>query len=470
MDFNNPAVLLAAAGLAKDVQPFKVEDGFIAVKFGFGPKDPFEPIRTEEDARKLNAKTLHRLIQDPTTREILNRAMLFKDAKALAAAEKAEVDALAAQQAEDAAAALAAQQASVDQTTAALQAEEEAKQALLRAATEQPSAPVVSTWQTEDDSLRGMGVTAVRDSQGVITRLVTDYQVTDENGNVVGRPTHLEARNWPELLVKQREAHIQATRAFQRLKAQKLTFKNQQPQQSKAPTEKEMLDYVLKSPDPATAVAEVKKATEVTSEMAVKKAQEEADAARVTYLFLTKHMHDFNNCEANTKLLGEYFQENNLVWTLDNVELAFEFLRDTNQLAPMPARVVPSVENTAPVPAAASAATAASAAATAAPAAAVPAATATPAASATPATPVQPENRTPVRVEPRPGVNSGIVPGSSNANRIVDVLTQTAPGQLTRRDVATWDSKTLRQRMRDPIWKPQLEAIGIKVLDNLRHA
>jgi len=462
MDFN-PAIVKGIQNLVQDPRPFKVVDGVIKVRFGLDQSDPFVPIRTKEDALKLNTQTLRRLVQDPETREILNKAMLVENAEALVAAEKAQADAEAARIAEDQAAALAAQQASVDQATAALQAEEEAKQALLRAATEQPAAPVVSTWQAEDDALRGMGVTAVRDPQGIITRLVTDYQVTDENGSAVGRPTHLEARNWPELLVKQREAHIQATRAFQRLKAQKLSFKTQ-PQQSKVPTDKEMLESILKSSDPTMAIAEVKKATEITPEKAANRAIEDAEAAKVTYLFLTKHMNDFNNCEANTKLLGEYFQENNLVWTLDNLELAFEFLRDTNQLAPVPARVVPSVENTAPAPAAASAATAAPAAATAAPAAAVPAASAPPAASATPATPAQPENKTPVRVEPRPGVNSGIVPGSSNANRIVDVLTQTATGQLTKRDVAQWDAKTLRERMKDPAWQSKLEAAGIKVI------
>ena len=463
MDFN-PAIVKGIQNLVQDARSFKVEDGVIKVRFGIDSGDPFEPIRTEEDARKLNAKTLHRLIQDPVTREILNKAMLFKDANALAAAEKAEADA---RKADEEAAALAAQQASVEQQTAALQAEEEAKQALLKAATEQQQpvvTPVVPTWQAEDESNKASGVTTVRDPQGAIIRLVTDYQVTDENGNAVGRPTHLEARNWPELLLKQREAHIQATRAFQRLKAQKISFK-QQPQ-VKTPSKEELLQSILTSPDPAAAVAQVKKAIEVTPEMAANKAIEDAEASKVTFLFLTKHLNDFNNCEANTKLLGEYFQENNLVWTLDNLEVAFEFLRDTNQLAPMPARAVPSVENTAPAPAAASAATAAPAAASA----AVPAATAPPAASATPATPVQSENKPPVRVEPRPGVNSGIVPSPSNANRIVDVLTQTASGQLTKREIAKWDAKTLRERMRDPEWRPKLEAAGIKVVDRFRQA
>jgi hypothetical protein len=303
-----------------------------------------------------------------------------------------------------------------------------------------------------------LGVTTVRDAQGNITRLVTDYQVTDENGNAVGRPTHLEARSWPELWTKQREAHVQATRAFSRLKAQKVTFRQQA--QPKAPSKEEMLEQILKSDDPAQAVAAVKKAAEVTPEQKAAQATSEANAALVTYQFLARHINDFNNCEANTKLLGEYFAENNLEWTLDNLEVAFKVLED--QLAPVPARAVPSVDNTAPGTTAASAATAASKAA------AVPAAPATPAATAQPVTPTPSENTEPVRVEPRPGVNGGIQPGAFSASRIVDV--QTTPGQLTRRDVSKWDAKTLMARMRDPIWKPQLEAIGIKVIDKFRQS
>jgi hypothetical protein len=456
IDINSAAVKAIIAPMVQDPRPFKVQDGLISVKFGPDYKDPFEPIRTKEDVQRLNARTLKRLVQDPTTREILNQAMQFEDAKALTDFEKAQVDAETARQVEEAAAVQAAQQASAESENA-----EEVAKALLQAAAVEPVVSVAPSWSAEDEQNRSMGITTVRDSQGNITKFVTDYQVTDESGNSVGRPTHLEARNLSELLVKQREAHIQATRAFQRLKAQKLSFKTQQPQ-PKAPSDKEMLDSILKSPDPAAAVAEAKKVTEITPEMRVRKAEEDAESARVTYLFLTKHIHDFNNCEANTKLLGEYFQENNLVWTQDNLELAFEFLRDTNQLAPVPARVVPSVENTAPAPAAASAATAAPAAVT-----AVPAVPASPAVAATPATPARTENA-PVRVESRPGVNSGIVPGSSNANRIVDVQTQNATGELTKREISKWDAKTLRDRMRDPAWRPKLEAIGIKVVDRFR--
>src|SRR5665213_576016 len=76
----------------------------------------------------------------------------------------------------------------------------------------------------EDQALIEAGITVYRDAVGNIVKLVQDYQATDEHGNAIGRSTHLEARSWIELVRKQKEAHVQATRAFHRLKDQKTTF------------------------------------------------------------------------------------------------------------------------------------------------------------------------------------------------------------------------------------------------------
>lgn len=436
------AALIALARLAKEPLEVKLED-----------------IRTEADVRKLDAKTLARLVQNPETRDHLNRAMQFRDAEALAEYEKTQADAAAAEQ--------AAVEAQQNQAAADEAARLSAEQAATAVAT-----PVVPTWQAEDESYKAMNVTVVRDALGNITRLVTDYQVTDEQGNPVGRPTHLEARNWPELYMKQREAHIQASRAFGRLKKAQLTRKEVvEPQPIRQLTDAEVADLVkdLKSDDPTKSVAAARKLA--LADPAVVKAQQDAyeakiksEAALVTYQFLQKHIHDFNNCAANQKLLGEYFEENNLKWTLDNLEIAFAALED--QLAPVaqvPARAVPSVENAAPVTTAASAAPAAPAAA----AAAAPAVPAPQAAPAQPATPPQPENKPPVRVEPRPGVNSGILPGTLTG-KIVDVPSTATSGQLTARDIYKWDPKILKARMRDPQWIPIIEAAGIRIINKFR--
>ncbi len=433
MAIDETAAILALAKLAKE-----------------GSVVELSSIRTKKDVQKLDEKTLHRFIADPESRAHLNRAMLIPDDAALAELEKKakdEADAKAAEEQQ------VEQQLKVSEETARLQAEAEQRKAAEKV---NETVSQVPAWQEEDEANKALGVTTVRDAQGAIVKLVTDYQVTDENGNPVGRPTHLEARNWPELWMKQREAHVQASRAFGRLKSQKVTFK--QSQQPKPPSKEELLASIMNSEDPAKAVADAKKATEVTPEQKAARAEADARAALVTYQFLAKHVHDFNNCQANTQLLGEYFQENNLEWTLDNLEVAFKVLED--QLV-APARAVSSPDNGAPVSTATPAATAVKPAAPA----AVPAASAPPAASAQPATQATTEN-VPVRVEPRPGVNSGVQPGSLTAQRIVDVAS--VPGQLTRREVSKWDAKTLMTRMRDPLWRPQLEAIGIKVIDKLR--
>jgi hypothetical protein len=440
MDMSNSAVVTALATLAREEAPTKLED-----------------IRTAEDIKKLSAKTLHRLMADPATLEHLNKAALIPDARALADLERVEAERLEAER-------LAAQQQKVEEETARLQAEEERKKAEKKAAEEQAvvSTPIVPAWQAEDDAYKGLGIVINRDASGNILRIVQDYQVRDENsGEPIGRPTHLEARNWVEFLSKKDKCHVEATRAFNRLKLQKMTYKQQQ--QPKPATPEEQLKAILSSENPAEAVAAAKKATEVTPDQRAAKAEADAKAALVTYQFLAKHIHDFNNCDANVKLLGEYFQENEgLDYTLENLEIAVKVLED--QLVPPAREVVPPVPNTAPVQPAASAAPAATAAV---PVAAAPAASAPPAVAATPATQTQNEN-VPVRVEPRPGVNSGIQPGSTSAGRVIDVANETT-GKLTRREVLNnWDVKTLKARMRDPVWRPQLEALGFKVIDQFR--
>ena len=55
-------------------------------------------------------------------------------------------------------------------------------------------------------------------------KIVREYQVRDEDGNPIGRPTHLEAWSAEEMIDKMQTAHENATRAFHRLKKQKLQF------------------------------------------------------------------------------------------------------------------------------------------------------------------------------------------------------------------------------------------------------
>ena len=116
----------------------------------------------------------------------------------------------------------------------ALSVEEQAAEQQRQAAADAEAQRQAAQETAENEQLRAAGITVQRDQSGNITKLIQDYQVADENGAPIGRPTHLEARSWPELVAKQREAHTQAARWGHRLKSQKITFKDQRADSSRA--------------------------------------------------------------------------------------------------------------------------------------------------------------------------------------------------------------------------------------------
>lgn len=322
------------------------------------------------------------------------------------------------------------------------------------AAAEQPPEPVAPPEPVPDDSAALLAeAQRLADAQRaaeaaavpvVPKKIVVDYQVTDEEGNPIGRPTHLEAATWEEMHVKQKEAHIQATRAFHRLKKQKVSFK--EPQAPAPPVElsdAEMLSAIrdIKSEDPKTALAAVRKINQV--EAARVKAEADAEVAktnelarqeRVSFTFLKNHLHDFNNCEANVNLIKGYFEEQQLAWTVDNLEIAFHALE--SELAPVVKPVTPAAAVVNPPPAV------------------VPPTTV--AAQPVVAPVVTPPAPTPVVVnppaaDPRPGVNGGLVPGQNSAPRPAPKTSG-----LTDEEVRSWDGPTMRLKMKNPILRAQI--------------
>lgn len=291
----------------------------------------------------------------------------------------------------------------------------------------------------ENESLRLAGISIHRDQQGNIVKIVQDYQATDEQGNSIGRPTHLEARNWPELSTKQKEAHVQATRAFHRLKVQKVSFKETPAQSPSQMSDAELLLAMkdLKSDDPQKQLEAIRKVQNAESD---KKASEAAELHRqedVSRRFLARHKNDFNNCKANIELVKEYFIENpELVWDDDNLEICLHALE--SKLAPVVesvAAIVPA--NPVIIPPAVTAPVT--------PLAVQPVVIA-PAPTATPANPVV--------TAPRPGVNGSLEPGQGSGLRPV----ATAPKGLTVDEVRSWDGPTMRAKMRNPVLRPQIIA------------
>lgn len=273
-------------------------------------------------------------------------------------------------------------------------------------------------------------------------KIVVEYQVRDEKGNPIGRVTHLEANSNEELIEKMKEAHTQATRAFHRLKQQKVqSFRdvNTQPETPAQPAQLSDGEIIaalkdLKSEDPQVQLAAHRRLNAAD----VAKAKAEADARAneavelsrqkaVSFEFLSNHRHDFNNCQANVDLIKEYFTENDLPWTVDNLELAFLALED--RLAPVAAPAVESRPAN-PAPAIQQAATPTAA----------PVVQSVP---TVPVTPVPPANPAPAL--PRPGVNGGLVPGQQSAPRPV-----TKPQGLTIEEILSWDGPTMRAKMRSP--------------------
>ena len=279
-------------------------------------------------------------------------------------------------------------------------------------------------------------------------KIVVEYQATDENGQPIGRPTHLEAYSWEEMSQKQQEAHVQATRAFHRLKNQKTTFNKKLETPILIPevplmSEQERIQAALDLNNEDEVVV-TKADRKLRADQILRDQRQEAihkeevrqrDASEE---FKAKHIDDFNPCQANAAIITAYIKENNLAWTVDNLELAFAATEP--QLAPKeaPIAAVPAPEPSAnPVVAVPK----------------EPVAPAAPAAAIQP-TPVTPTLEVPAVPAPaanpqvpaaRPGVNAGLIPGQQTGVRPV-----VKPQGLTKKDIKSWTPEQMRKEMKNP--------------------
>ena len=295
----------------------------------------------------------------------------------------------------------------------------------------------------EQEAYKAAGLTVETDSAGNITKIIKTYQARDESGNPIGRPTYLEAKNWAELSVKQQNAHEHAVRFGERVKKQQITKKaDVAPVQTLSDAELQKLQDELKSEDrdvAAKAAEQVRRNDETKKFAEADKAIEDARQAKVSYAFLTKHVNDYNNCQANNKLLSDYIHDNKLEWTEDNLEAALIAVESQLAEKEQPAPVVPA--NPVPVT----------------PAPVVP----PPATVATPVPPAVPNNPAPPAA--RPGVNGGLIPGDQSAPR-----PSSQPKGLTKEDVQKMSREEFRRRMKDP--KFQAEVNALKIRNGLRQS
>lgn len=334
-------------------------------------------------------------------------------------------------------------------------------------------APVVpAAHEAEDAELKQIGVTVIRDASGKPTRYVEEYQVLGEDGKAIGRPTHLESRTLIEHFAKQREVHTQATRAFHRLKQQKLSFKQDRTILStEAIAEAARVALEAKDPSKMTDVIHaVIETAHQKRENDLKQKEAYESGRSISNEFMRHHLHDYNPCEANKKAIGDYFVEHNLEFTLDNLEAAFQDLLeqgdklakvetvatrqavvtanpDTIAIVATPVTpVIPVAETSVTLPI---------------PVVAQPAAISQVVVEATVPTPAAAPNVQPAAR--RPGVNGGLPPGSLSAQR-----PGTPDPALARKEflktVKDMDPVVMKAKLKnDPQFVKQLESYGIRV-------
>ena len=173
------------------------------------------------------------------------------------------------------------------------------------------------------------------------TKIIREYQSVDGRGNPVGQPTHLEADSMEEMLDKMQAAHMSATAAFERMKNKKtIAAAERQPAPIVLPSDEELLEAAKSldsEKDPTKRLAAIKKIASAETLKATQEAQKIIDRDRGSIAsseFIRAHTHDFYPCEANAKALGKYLHDNKLVWSVSNLELAFQEIE--HQLATKP--------------------------------------------------------------------------------------------------------------------------------------
>ncbi len=307
-------------------------------------------------------------------------------------------------------------------------------------------------------------------------KIVVDYQVKDEQGNPIGRPTHIEGWTWEEVSKKQIAAHENAVRYAERVKKNKakdvetqteirqLEASAKQSEQDAATA----VDVATKEKDPIKLKEAIQKTAKADrdAELAIQAAKQKGQL--IANAWLADHKDDFLQCDANTKLIGEWMAANGLTLTYENLENAYA-ANETKLVKPQHRPVEEPAAEAPNAPAAAPAAAAAPAPVIPAPApvAAAPV-PATPPASqpvvpAPSPTPVAAPNTPAAR---RPGVNGSLPPGTLTAARpVVQQTPETTSIDAFKKEVDKMPGKEFRQKVASSKqFRDQLRAAGIPVL------
>lgn len=407
--------------------------------------------------KSMSADTLAKLVNDPVKRAEINAFLMTPEGRGAVAEivtqevpDEQEEVILPVPTPEEEAAVKAAKDAEIAEATRVLQEE-----AVKKAAEE------------EAQALAEAGITIHRDDSGNIIKIIKEYQVTDDNGTPIARPTHLEARSWAEMARKEKEAHIQITRGFTRLKNQKTTFNKplkpagipDVPLLSEEERIKAAMDLNSDDENVVTKADRKLRADQILRDQrqeAINKELRRQD--EVSQEFKRQHRHDFNPCEANAQLIADYLKEhsdadgNPLAWTVDNLELAFAATEP--DLVPVKGAVVevptPRADNPPEASTEEVVEPVRQAAANNPPAPTVQAPPPVAPAVTVPAAPLA-ANTLPAA---RPGVNAGIIPGQASGQRPV-----ARPAGLTMKEIWKWTPEQMRKERANPARKAEVDRV-----------
>ena len=328
--------------------------------------------------------------------------------------------------------------------------------------------PPVSSYAVEDAALRAEGISVHRDAQGAVIRIVQDYQVMGENDHPIGRPTHLEARNWPELVLKQKAAHENAVRYAERVKTNKFKAATAVELGDAAVAARadsaRLAEEAVNTKDPAKMQEAVQKSIEAEKKSQDARAAAEQRGAIIAEAWMETHENDFVFCDAANKLLSDWLNANRKLITFENLEAAYEAVKHQLPKKVVEIPVVPVVNP----PAAATVAPVTPPAAippTVPEAAVIPPVVtppvSQPVAKTPPATPAAVAQSTPAAR--RPGVNGSLPPGSLTAERPTVTQQPTATRAELLHAINKMTRDEYRRKLRDVNYVKQLEAAGIPV-------
>ena len=390
-----------------------------------------------------------------------------------AAKQKAEDDAVAAEAAE--------QQRLVDEA-----AQQDADQ---KAAADKAVAEKAAADAAEQEKQLAEKARIAEEAAHPKTKIVKEYQVRDEEGNPIGRPTHLEADSWEEMSEKQQAAHENAVRYAERMKKRAALRPTPAVPQAPIPIlsdeQRKAFEAEAQAEGPKAEIAKSKLEVDDANKerLQARQINEQAKIERESILFINANK-DFYPCTGNARIMSEYLHAEGLEWNAGNLEIAYEKLaskltsRPVEDVAPVvPANPAPVVPTPQPAAAATPAAPAVVPAVENIP--QTPPANNSPVVAASvvatePSTKVEPVVPIPSEIPAPPAVNppapvkrpaSGIEPGSLHGAR----RQQTAPTESTqqtvseiKREVARMPLNVFKKNLRNPKFREKLKFAGIQ--------